>query len=356
MPCYRTRHWLALGVHLCVLPLSGAWASVEELGQVKFRGDIRNGDNLSAVARVGATLLLIGADEIDGGQGNEIQVLEKTDSGYKVKPPAIDIGGGQEMDIEGLAVDERTVYVVGSHSLVRKKVEKDKPYQKNRKRLEAAPEPDAEFKVRNSLVRFELRPDGTLKPNSVATAGLGRILDETPPFNLFRHLPSKENGVDIEGLAFRDGKLYAGFRGPVLRGNYVPVLEFEFKQTVENARVLYVNLCGRGIRDMVAVKDGFLILAGPVGDGDTSYSLYRWDGRDLVPGSDLADPPGRLEYLGDLPKITENEASGKAEGLTVLREDNAAFEVLVVFDGLKDGGARRYRVTGREEQSRCEAE
>ena len=38
----------------------------------------------------------------------------------------------------------------------------------------------------------------------------------------------QENGVDIEGLAWRDGELIAGFRGPVLRANYVPVMRFTF--------------------------------------------------------------------------------------------------------------------------------
>lgn len=351
----HARSWLPLVAHvLWVLLVSSAWAGVEEIGPVKFRGDIRNGDNLSAVARVGATLLIIGSDEINAGQSNAIQVLQETDSGYKVKPPAIEIGGDKEMDIEGLAVDGQTVYVIGSHSLVRKKIDEDDSYQKNRKRLAAVPESDDEFEIRNSLVRLELNADGTLRPGSRTQVSLRQILDDTPPFSLFRDLPSKENGVDIEGLAFRDGKLYAGFRGPVLRGNYVPVLEFELNQIIENARVLYVNLCGKGIRDLVAVQRGFLILAGPVGDGDAGYSLYRWDGRDVIPGKDHPDRPGVLEHLDDLPKVTQGGASGKAEGLAVLREDDNTFELLVVFDGLKDGGARRYRATKRAAQSHCE--
>jgi hypothetical protein len=356
MPFRHARYWLLpITQLLCILLVGGAWAEVEEVDEIKFRGDIKNNDNLSAIARLSDTLLIIGADEIERDQTNLIQLLEKSDSGYKVKPPAIEIGGDQEMDIEALAVDGQTVYVIGSHALVRKKVDVDDSYQKNRKRLAAVPEPDREFDFRNSLVRLELKPDGTPRPGSVSHFSLRHILDETPPFSLFRQLPSKENGVDIEGLALRGGKLYAGFRAPVLRGNYVPVLEFELTQTVNNPRVLYVNLCGKGIRDLVAVQQGFLILAGPMGDSDTNYSLYRWDGRDVIPGNDHPDGPGGLEHLGDLPKVTQHGVSGKAEGLALVGEDSS-FDLLVVFDGLKDGGARRYRVSKHGEQTRCQAD
>src|SRR6266508_350209 len=74
---------------------------------------------------------------------------------------------------------------------------------------------------------------------------------------------SKENRVDIEGLAVKDGRLYFGFRGPVLRDGWVPILVTAWDD-VDAAEVRYVQLDGRGIRDIAVVDDGFLILAGPV--------------------------------------------------------------------------------------------
>ncbi len=100
----------------------------------------------------------------------------------------------------------------------------------------------------------------------------------------FAEIPSKENGIDIEGLAAdAGGKLFAGLRGPVLRGNFVPVLVFDFDHP-EAATLRFVNLKGLGIRDMAAVKDGFLMLAGPVGEGPADFRIFFWDGADAIPG------------------------------------------------------------------------
>jgi hypothetical protein len=127
----------------------------------------------------------------------------------------------------------------------------------------------------------------------------------------------------------------------VLRGNYVPVLRARFGHPVSDASLLFVNLGGLGIRDLAPVQNGFLILAGPVGDGPGAYHLYVWDGRDGLPGQRHPDEPlGRLEWLGKI--ATEKEA--KAEAVTVLEESDTAYELLIVFDGLKDGEATRYRV------------
>ena len=100
----------------------------------------------------------------------------------------------------------------------------------------------------------------------------------------FAGLPSKENGVDIEGLAAKDGALYLGFRGPVLRENFVPIARVDPSGSDE-PELLFVKLGGRGVRDIAATTDGFLILAGPNGDQDWSFELFHWDGRDMVTGS-----------------------------------------------------------------------
>src|SRR4030095_15559862 len=115
-------------------------------------------------------------------------------------------------------------------------------------------------------------------------ASLRGFLDTTEPFKSFGAIASKENGVDAEGLAVRDQRLYIGFRGPVLRGNFTPILRCRFGSPIGEPEVLFVNLGGCGVRDLARVDGGLLILAGPVGDGLGSYQLYLWDGRDGVPG------------------------------------------------------------------------
>ena len=98
-----------------------------------------------------------------------------------------------------------------------------------------------------------------------------------------------------------DEKLYLGFRGPVLRGNYVPVMVTQFQDIAQDSKyeLRYVNLNGNGIRDLVAIDDGFLVLAGAVGDGITPYQIYFWDGQDVIPGTDRT--PGNMKLLKEVP-------------------------------------------------------
>ncbi|MBQ0818798.1 DUF3616 domain-containing protein, partial [Microvirga sp. HBU67558] len=58
---------------------------------------------------------------------------------------------------------------------------------------------------------------------------LERWLAEDPHLGPFLAVPSKENGLDIEGLAVRGNRLWLGLRGPVLRGHAV-VLDLELRQ------------------------------------------------------------------------------------------------------------------------------
>jgi hypothetical protein len=194
---------------------------------------------------------------------------------------------------------------------------------------------------RDCLLKIELNDDGTKQ--SIARTSLADYLDSTEPFKSHRSVASKENGVNIEGLAVKDGYLYVGFRGPVLRGNYVPILRFKFDKLPKDDNLLFVNLDGRGIRDLVAVKNGLLILAGPVGDASLSYRLYHWNGKDQVPGNDVQvrSLGSGLTLLGDLP-LPEDGGHLKAEGLTLVTETAQTWELIVVFDGASRGS--RYNV------------
>ena len=254
---------------------------------IGLSGPIKKSKNISAIAIVGDRLV-IGSDET-----SFVQVLKERANGYTVprdegKVPIIlpnsAFANEDEVDIEAIAVENNTVYVIGSHARVRPGVdERKKSYEDNRANLDEPPtkfEKSKGFGARNIIARFHLDSNGVAR--NLENSSLKEVLDTTYPFKLFRDIPSKENGIDIEGLAVRNGKLYAGFRGPVLRGNFVPILEFEFSKPVAHNRVLYVKLQGRGVRDMVAVKEGFLILAGPVGDGAQSYQIYLWNGRNMA--------------------------------------------------------------------------
>jgi hypothetical protein len=157
-----------------------------------------------------------------------------------------------------------------------------------------------------------------------------------PVLGRFCNIPSKENGLDIEGMAVDGDRVYLGLRSPVLRGNLVPLVVFDFDRP-RAYQLLYLDLGGQGIRELQKVNTGFLVLGGPPGDGPGDYSLYLWDGRDRVPGSDL--PEGGLDKLGDLPK-----RDGNPEGIAVLQDEAGEWELLVVFDGVEGGSPERFRV------------
>jgi hypothetical protein len=308
----------------------------ELVSQVKLK-DIKHPDQISAVATLeGGKFLVVGVDE-----GVDVQVLRKADGNeYELhkKIPLVDFDTKDEIDIEGIARHKSTFYVIGSHSRKRSKVEPtEEKREENRERLTRNKvEP-----LRETLFRFKLDSDGKLD-SDVEMTSLRKRIDEDVILKPFAQIPSKENGVDIEGIAANEDQLYVAFRGPVLRDGYVPVLVFDFDKP-NKADMLFVNLDGRGVRDIVRANDGFLLIGGPMGDAPVSFELYHWDGEDGIPGTDVT--PIKPKSLGRIPLPNEE---AKAEGVTVLAEDGTHYEVLIVYDGVKEENATRYRVKKKD--------
>lgn len=313
--------------------------AVESEQAVCFKGPLfpsqaEASGNISALAATG-DLLVIGGDE-----GRAVQVLKKgTDgcyvAGTEIALPA-DGAADEEADIEGIARDGDAFYFIGSHSARRKKVEPGKSAAKNRERLLDV----AVQESRRGLFRVK-----GLEGGAVEKASLSTFLSQDPVLKLFVPIPSKENGVDIEGIAADgQGRLFVGFRGPVLRLNFVPVVVLTLGEggalTDFTEEVRYVDLGGHGIRDITRVHGGFLILSGPVGDGPPSARLFFWDGQDGLPdGSKLA----RALFVIDVPA----PPGGKAEGMTLLQDDGAekeSWDLLVVYDGVVGGAPKRFKV------------
>lgn len=303
--------------------------------------------NISAIASW-RQHVFIASDEPTEGNGNYLQRFEKSGDDFtaaasglvELDSPEARVDDDEvtlpEMDLEGLAAEGNVLYVIGSHSAKRKSIEAlENTREKNRRRLMSAAKKQP---YRDCLFQIMLNDDGTKQ--SIARTSLAHFLDSTEPFKTHRSVAGKENGVDIEGLAVKQGSLYVGFRGPVLRGNYVPILRCTFSEPPVGCELMFVNLEGRAIRDLIAVKNGLLLLAGPVGDGSESYRLYFWNGLDQVPGTDieLADLGSGLKFLGDLP-LPRNKGMLKAEGVVLVTEDDQTWEVIVIFDGAS-GGAR----------------
>jgi hypothetical protein len=314
---------------LCPLlaPTFAAAQVLESHGKVRLAGTLCEPRDLSGVAAHGE-LLVVCTDE---GVRLNLLVRKSPQEFAAVAPLALIADQEAEIDAEGVASDGRHVFVVGSHSLARKKLEADRTHAANRSRLEQI---DDEAQ-RHKVFRLDLNAAGRLVAQD--SISLDAILTADPILAPFTKLPGKENGIDIEGVAAADGTLYFGFRGPVLRGNYVPVLSLKYDRPADY-NLLFINCGGRGVRDLAAVKDGLLVLSGPVGDGDGSHELYLWNRLDCLPGS--GPPAGKLTHLGTVPSAAE----AKPEGLAVIAEADGAVELLLLCDGAAEPVAERCRV------------
>lgn len=233
-----------------------------------------------------------------------------------------------ELDIEGLAWQAPYLYAVGSHSVKRAKLKDNKSKKQNLKRLQTVSREPA----RQQLFRIEL--NAQYKAVAIQSLSLSETLQNHPTLGLFAGIPSKENGVDIEGLAIdAKGRLLVGLRGPVLRGNIATVLRLKLQKKkfkIKSVRTLYLPLAGRGIRGISEMEDDFLLLTGAVGDQALSYQLYRWDGEDVLPSESVSKTA--LHYLCDLPPT-----AGKPEGIEFLQTTATNVEFIIVQDGLKNG-------------------
>jgi len=348
--------------------------------------------NFSAALKFGDHVI-VGTDECGFLQVGRWSTWQRTGD-IQLEPPrgAGDQAKQVEVDVEALAYDGQGqfVYAIGSHSKTRKRSDKaSEEYADNRARLqtgsrlvgiESHPE-------RERLYRFPFDPQNVAarQESRIEALSLTPILSRLPVFKAFIPLASKENGIDIEGIAVghplggptpADASdtawLYVGFRGPVLRHGFVPVLALRprdldplfsawtaqdrkaideaSRHAVDNGQLLFVPLDGRGIRDLTFVGDGFLVLAGPMGDGDAAHRIYWWNGRDCVPGKGNTGLRGQLRWLADVTApAAEDGTLGKAEGL-VWRSDRPQrdrYDLTVLFDSLPNGAPKDISVAKR---------
>lgn len=248
--------------------------------------------------------------------------------------PVVFPGIAGELDAEAAATDGRYVYIAGSHSP---------------KRSDCSSNPNSRH-----VIRMAVDP-ATARVAAATYADTGRlwqVVQAQPALAAFvgdgKCLGSAPDGINIEGMAVQDGRLFFGFRGPVVNGAaFVLVLDADalFAGTDPQATVVQLALGEhRGIRDMVAVSNGFLILAGP-DDYSASQSMgwafFWWDGK---PGATVLQPKplGALDLSGV--KLRTCDATQKPEALTVLEETPRFWKLLVLSDGMCDGGAMEFVV------------
>lgn len=259
-----------------------------------------------------------------------------------------------EVDIEGMDYSQGYLWLTGSHSTKRKKV-KDKSDAENLERLAT---------ITTDLNRFVLARipiiDGKLVKSYTPIAGnklnaacLQTIEERNILFELLQEddhlqpfitagIPSKDNGLDIEGLAVAGDKLFLGLRGPVLRG-WAIILELELeavepgiltlKEITDNGAKYKKHFCdlnGLGIRELCIKDQDIIILAGPTMSLEGEMTVFCWQ-KALENLDSLFHSPdqGDLIPLFDLPFTI---GSDHAEGLALYSYIDDKDSLMVVYD------------------------
>lgn len=206
---------------------------------------------------------------------------------------------GEEADLEGMAVANGFLWVVGSHGLKRKNPKPDRGHADNAKRL-AKVTLDGN---RRLLACLPIDPDARGEPclvrraqdgrralrlkGDAQTSLLTRALADDPHFGPYLAIPGKDNGFDIEGLAVDGSRLLLGLRGPVLRG-WSALLEIAVEACGDHLRMIplddrgtlirkhFLQLDGLGLRDLHFSGDDLYILAGPTMVLNGDIRVFKW--------------------------------------------------------------------------------
>jgi Protein of unknown function (DUF3616) len=207
----------------------------------------------------------------------------------------------EEADLEGMAVADGFLWVIGSHGLKRKNAKPDRDDADNAKRLAKV----ALDGNRRLLACLPIEQDANGEPCLVRLASDGRralrlkgdaranlltqALADDPHFGPYLVIPGKDNGFDIEGLAVNGRRLLLGLRGPVLRG-WSALLEVEVGVRNDQLRLVplddrgtlmrkhFLQLDGLGVRDLHFSGDDLYILAGPTMVLNGEIRVYKWPG------------------------------------------------------------------------------
>jgi hypothetical protein len=238
-----------------------------------------------------------------------------------------------ELDGEGVAFSKGFFYVIGSHGHPRDSDEDLDP-------VKDADLIKARIDASSQIVRLRAKDGAAAKPDP--TSNLKKIIADEPALKGFVDRRLEENGVTIEGIAIKDDvTLFAGFRGPVLKGDdgksRAVVLSAPLDALFDGGGAQHGLFRlplgpGRGIRDLAAFEDGILILAGPGAGQSGTYAIYSWD--------------GTSENVDLLSELTQFEPERKPEGLLPLERKGKKLRVLILFDGDEEGTPTPVKIKG----------
>jgi len=278
-----------------------------------------------------AQVAIIGNGQV--ASGSRLPLVGRKPSRNTVGQPPAETGcsGGErkfrDLDGEAVAYAAPFFYVVGSHGCSRH----SNKFRSSSFILARIPERQVASAAR------------TFDPSSVGTSyRLSEALAAAPAIRrYFTQDLMSANGVNVEGLAVVDGKLFAGLRAPTLDGKaFIVTIDadrlFDERASINEGDVRAISVpigAGRGIRDLAPLNDGqLLILSGPAKDAPVSFEIHVLD--------IMAETTTLLGTLDELRGAT----GAKAEAISVLSQRGKLVDILVMFDGLPNGGPREYTI------------
>ncbi len=236
------------------------------------------------------------------------------------------------LDAEGAAVDDTYYYVTGSHS----------PRRSNCK-----PNLLSRHVVRLPYDRQSGRPiEAERKVSTRLWPLMAELAELQDHVGDGKCMGKPDHAVDIEGLAIRDGRLYFGFRGPAV-DRTAPILSVDAKALFEGGdlrpKVTMLEVGGgRGIRDLLNVADGILVLVGPDDERkneDRDWFVGLWD-----PRTAELTPLARLDLEAVRHRDCDAKKDKKPEAIALLEESPYRYRLLVLSDSLCDGGPLSFTV------------
>ena len=157
--------------------------------------------------------------------------------------------------------------------------------------------------------------------------------------------------MNIEGLAVKNRRLFFGFRGPTKDGEaHILAANADGLFNGEELRPTVVSVDvgqGRAIRDLLAVSDGVLVLAGP--DDDERNERVGWIVLRLHE-QETPNPDGQIQALAALDltnvKLRSCDHEARPEALAITADKpGEPYQALIFSDGMCDGGALRFTIS-----------
>ena len=300
-------------------PTPTLWTADGPMRPWSVTGKLAKGKDTSAAALLRPDFGVVASDETRFFQTFG---LDPATRAVRMGPQIVLLPGeGTELDLEAVATaeDGRHLYLLGSHGKARKK--------------------DVIEATRSLIFRVPLdRETGRPAATGHDRSSLRDWLAAVPETAAALDAPTDGTGVDLEGLAERGGSLFIGARAPLADGKAVvleiPAAEVFGSPATGRTQPKIHKLAlgpGLGIRSLERIADGFLLIAGaavPDPDEGAEFLLGHWPG----PGSAVAE----ITRMRDLP--------GKAEGMMVVNAGPDSIELLLWFDGAKDGGPQSLKL------------